>query len=67
MQLLAFQARAIEGTRPSIVTRALSTKTPKRRPRGDPCNPGHVMSSRPVRSPQLPQFTLGLHACMCSL
>ena len=37
MQLLALQARAMEGTRPSIVTRALSTKTPNGRPRGDPC------------------------------
>ena len=37
MQLLALQARAMEGTRPSIVTRALSTKAPNGRPRGDPC------------------------------
>ena len=37
MQLLALQARAMDGTRPSIVTRALSTKIPKGRPRGDPC------------------------------
>ena len=37
MQLLALQARAMDGTRPSIVTCALSTKIPKGRPRGDPC------------------------------
>ena len=37
MQLLALQARAIEGTKPSIVTRALSTNIPKGRPRGEPC------------------------------
>ncbi len=37
MQLFALQARAMEGTRPSIVTRTLSTKTPNGRPRGDPC------------------------------
>ena len=37
MQLLALQARAMDGTRPSIVTRALSTKTPNGRPSGEPC------------------------------
>lgn len=38
MQLLALQARAMDGTSPSIVTRALSTKTPNGRPRGEPCS-----------------------------
>ena len=36
MQLLALQARAMEGTRPSMVTRAMFTNTPKLRPSGAP-------------------------------
>ena len=38
MQLLARQARAMDGTSPSIVTRALSMKWPKGRPSGEPCS-----------------------------
>ena len=36
MQSLARQALAMEGTRPSCVTRARSTNTPNGRPSGDP-------------------------------
>ena len=42
MQSLARQAFAMEGTRPSMLTRARSTNTPNGRPKGEPC---HTMTN----------------------